>query len=254
MAEPRIYTRNWLDANCTVSSTHGGVTSALYDRGTAVQFVTSGANSDSTTFDLDIFFYEGTVTQWRTIDTVFLLNHNLKTWTLSYFNGSYWTTATSQATDSQSSRYSSFSPFSSYHVKLSCTATQVANAEKAIGEIILCGTSLTPIDLSSYDAKWREKSKEIVLGDGAIHRVVTRAVSGRNGRYEAKCRWSYLTKQQRDDLKALKESGQPFYWQPESVNVPEDAFYVHWSNAWDDKYMSNYKGAGYEVVMDIKEV
>jgi hypothetical protein len=58
----------------------------------------------------------------------------------------------------------------------------------------------------------------------------------------------------RDDFKALKEAGQPFLWQPESVTVPEDVYYVHWTNAWDDRYMDNYKGAGYEVVMDLKEV
>ena len=254
MAEPRIYSRNWVDANSVITSTHGGTTGALFDRGTAVQFVTTGANSDATTFEVTISFYDGGVSQTRSVDSMFLLNHNLKTWTLYYWNGSSWVSATSQAADAQASRYSAFTLFSASSVKLSCTATQTTNQEKAIGEIVLCGVALAADDLASYDTKWREKTKEIVLGDGAIHRVITRAVSGRNGRYEARCRWSYLSKAQRDNFKALKEAGQPFLWQPESVNVPEEVYYVHWTNTWDDKYMSNYKGAGYEVVMDLKEV
>jgi len=219
-----------------------------------VQFVTSGANSDATTFEVTISFFEGGVSQTRAIDSLFLLNHNLKTWTLYYWNGSSWVSATSQAADATASRYSTFGSVSTTQVKLSATATMTTNQEKAIGEIVLCGVALAADDLSSYDTKWREKTKEIVLGDGAIHRVITRAVSGRNGRYEARCRWSYLSKAMRDNFKALKEAGQPFLWQPESVNVPEEVYYVHWTNAWDDKYMSNYKGAGYEVVVDLKEV
>lgn len=254
MAEPRIYSRNWVDANSVISSTHGGTTGALFDRGTSVQFVTTGANSDATTFEVTIAFYEGGVSQTRIVDSLFLLNHNLKTWTLYYWNGSSWVSATSQAADAQTSRYSTFGSVSTTQVKLSATATMTTNQEKAIGEIVLCGVALAADDMASYDTKWREKTKEIVLGDGAIHRVITRAVSGRNGRYEARCRWSYLSKAMRDNLKAIKEAGQPFLWQPESVNVPEEVYYVHWTNAWDDKYMSNYKGAGYEVVMDLKEV
>jgi len=254
MAEPRIYSRNWLDANSVFTSTHGGVTSLLYDRSSAVQFSTTGANSDATAFELTIEFYEGGVSQTRTIDTLFLLNHNLKTWTFYRWDGSAWQSVTNQASDATTSRYAGVTQFSATKVKISATATMTTNQEKTIGEIIICGVALAAEDLASYDTKWREKTKEIVLGDGAIHRVITRAVSGRNGRYEARCRWSYLTKAQRDNLKAIKEAGQPFLWQPESVNVPEDVYYVHWANTWDDKYMSNYKGAGYEVVMDLKEV
>ncbi len=254
MAEPRIYSRNWLDANSVFTSTHGGVTSLLYDRSSAVQFSTTGANSDATTAEIIIEFYEGGVSQTRTINGFFLLNHNLKSWELDRWTGSSWVEWQSLSADSSSSSYWELGSYAVTKARFTMTATKTANQEKAIGEIVLCGLTLAADDLASYDTKWREKTKEIVLGDGAIHRVITRAVSGRNGRYEARCRWSYLSKAQRDNFKALKEAGQPFLWQPESVNVPEEVYYVHWTNAWDDKYMSNYKGAGYEVVMDLKEV
>jgi hypothetical protein len=59
---------------------------------------------------------------------------------------------------------------------------------------------------------------------------------------------------QRDNLKAIKETGLPFLWQPESVSLPQEVYFVHWVNAWDGKYMAAYKGAGYEVTVDVKEV
>lgn len=254
MAEPRIYSRNWVDANSVISSTHGGTTGALFDRGTAVQFVTTGANSDSTTASIYIYFYEGGSAVYKTIDTIFLNNYNWKDWSISYWNGSTWPSVAANSSDTESNRYIGIGNISVDVIRIDMNKTKVAHEEKSIGEIILCRTNMAVDDMASYDTKWREKTKEIVLGDGAIHRVITRAVSGRNGRYEARCRWSYLSKAQRDNFKALKEAGQPFLWQPESVNVPEEVYYVHWTNAWDDKYMSNFKGAGYEIVMDLKEV
>lgn len=254
MAEPRIYSRNWIDANCVITSTYGGVTSYLYDRSVTPQFVTTGANSDATTVDIIIEFFEGGVSQNRTSGALFLLNHNIKTWDFQRWSGSSWVSLQSLSADSSTNSYWDLAQYPTSKVKFTMSATKTPNQEKSIGEIVFCSLSLAADDLASYDTKWREKTKEIVLGDGAIHRVITRAVSGRNGRYEARCRWSYLSKAQRDNFKALKESGQPFLWQPESVNVPEEVYYVHWTNAWDDKYMGNYKGAGYEVVMDLKEV
>lgn len=254
MAEPRIYSRNYIDSQTVFSLSHGGNTPYLYDRSDTPVFTTTGANSDSTTVSIYIYFVNNGASVYRTLDTAIFKNYNFKEWSISYWNGSSWTSLASQSNDSLSNRYISWGYIPVDRIRIDIVSTQSANQEKSIGEIVLCGVTNTPPDLSSYDTKWREKTKEIVLGDGSIHRVITRAVSGRNGRYEARCRWSYLTKAQRDDLKILKESGQPFMWQPESVNVPEEMYYVHWTNAWDDKYMSNYKGAGYEVEMDLKEV
>lgn len=254
MAEPRIYSRNWVDAQTSFTLSHGGVTTYLYDRSDNPPFTTSGANSDATSVSITMYFYEAGTPVYRTIDGIFLKNYNWKNWSIKYWDGSSFQSWTSQTNDTQSDRFINIGSSSLDRLQIDIVSTKTANQEKSIGEIVLCGVTLAADDMASYDTKWREKTKEIVLGDGAIHRVITRAVSGRNGRYEARCRWSYLSKAMRDNFKALKESGQPFLWQPESVNVPEEVYYVHWTNAWDDKYMNNFKGAGYEVVMDLKEV
>jgi hypothetical protein len=252
--EPRIYTRNYVDADCSFTSSHGGVTANLFDRNTVSRMVTTGANNDVTIISLYINFIENGVPQTRTIDTMFLLNHNLKNWSYYSYNGATYDLLSTHTGYVGTNSIETFTPVATTGILLQCDVTQSANAEKSIGEIIFCATVNASQDLSAYDTRWREKTKDIVLGDGSIHRVVTRAVSGRNGRYEARCRYRFLTKSQRDDLKALKETGLPFLWQPESVTVPEDVFFVHWSNSWDDRYMDNFKGAGYEVSMDLKEV
>ena len=254
MAEPRIYSRNWVDAQCTFSSTHGGNFSYLYDRGTTSVFSTTGANNDLTLAYFYVYFFEGGVPQWRVIDGFIAQNYNFKYWVIDQWDGSVWVNVFANYSDDLSNRYIPVTQFGTSALRVGISVTKTANQDKTIGEFIACGLTYTPRDLSSYDTKWRERSKEIVLGDGSIHRVNVRNISGRLGKYEARCRWTYLSKAERDSLKAIKEAGQPFLWQPESVNVPEEVYYVHWTNAWDDKYMSNYKGAGYEVVMDVKEV
>ena len=254
-AEPRFYTRNYIESTAVISSSHGGTVTNIYDRSADKQLVTIGANNDATIWNLYVDFYSSGIAQNRKIDTVVLQNHNFYQWDLRYWNGSAWVICAGEHPSSSANAYIYFTPVTTQKLWLAVDITKTANAEKSLGEFIVCALSYdVNQDMSSYDTKWREKTKEVVLGDGSIHRVVTRSVSGRNGRYEAKCQWSNLPKDKRDYLKAIKEAGTPFLWQPESLTNPQDVFYTHWTNSWDDKYMSNYKGAGYEVVMDLKEV
>ncbi len=253
MSEPRICTRNWVDTQTSFVLSHGGTSQYLYDRNDVTQYVTSGANLDSTYCIIEAYFYESGVAKIRSIDTVILKNYNFKEYNVYYWNGA-WSNIYGTSNDSQSSRYISLSPVSTTAIAIHCLKTKTANQEKAIGEIITCGTSLACDDMYSYDPKWRERSKEIVLGDGSLHKVYTKDKSGRLSKYEAALKFHYLSKATRDALKAIKDTGEPFLFQPESVTVPEDIYYVHWSNTWDEKYMSNFKSAGYEVVMNLKEV
>jgi len=256
MSEPRLYYRNWVDSQSIFSLSHGGNSSYLYDRGETLLYTTSGANSDATTSSIYVYFYEGVIQKNRIIDAIFLKNYNWKNWSASWWNGSSWPTITSDSNDTNTSRYIGVSPVTTNAVRFDITSTKTANQEKSIGEIVVC--QLLSVagnnDFSSYDPKWRERTKEIVLGDGAIHRVNVKDSAGRLCKYEAATKFTYLSKSTRDELKAIKDAGQPFLLQPESVTVPEDVYYVHWANAWDEKYMSSYKGSGYEVIMNVKEV
>jgi hypothetical protein len=142
------------------------------------------------------------------------------------------------------------------YLNISFSHTEPIGQEKTMGELLLVNEETVSLtrDFSSYDQRFREKVKEIVLGDGGIHRVITLSGTGKNLRYEANCQFKFMTPQEVESLRALKESGTPFYFQPESETNPQNIYLCHWTGPWDVKYTSSYKGAGLTVNMQIKEV
>lgn len=255
MAEPKILTRNYIDAQGTQASTHGGTLANLFNRNPRNRFVSSGAANDATTLVLDITFKENGVTQLRDITKVALLNHNLKTWALYWRNGSSWDLLTSEAADASENTVKTFTIVSADRIKLEASATQVSHAEKAIGELIVCDQQLDlGIDFKTYEANYRQKVRETILGDGSLHQTVFRQSAGQTQKYE--CRWSLdlVPAATRDALLEIKQAGEPFYFQPESSQRPEEFFFVHWASPWREKYASPYKGAGYEISGEFKEV
>lgn len=258
MSEPKIYSQNWIDSQSVITASTSINKTYIYDRSINPRMTSAGSNTNLL-FSLFINFYSNGSPIARYVDTTFILNHNMVdyyvyAWTGAWTEVGNYTVNLSVGPYGARSTYISHTGYSTTAMRIDVYGTQPSNVEKMIGEILFCSTTLSCSDFSTYDPKWRERTKEIVLGDGSVHRVNVKDASGRLGKYEAATKWSYLTKAERDSLKAIKDAGQPFMFQPESVSVPEDIYYVHWSNAWDEKYMSSYKGSGYEVVMNVKEV
>src|SRR3954468_18215457 len=81
--EPKFYTQNAVDVESIFTVSHGsGTIGNIYDRDSDTQWLSSGANSDSTQISIEIQFSEA-----RDIDTVLIVNHNLKDVTVTYWNG-----------------------------------------------------------------------------------------------------------------------------------------------------------------------
>lgn len=263
MSEPKIYTGNILNSVSQLSGSYVNGSSNLdylFDRGDKNKWGTTGSNSDALAVDMRISTIVGT-----SVSMIMIKKTNLHTdatgISVHYFNGSIYTPFLSQTktvigTLGDSTQIFTFpSQVISYTQGVMVYMVSTGfNLEKKAGEVIVANLIYSAPDFSTYDPKWRERTKEIVLGDGSVHRVSVKDAAGRLGKYEAATKWSYLTKSERDSLKAIKESGQPFLFQPESETVPDEIYYVHWANAWDEKYMSSYKGSGYEVVMNVKEI
>jgi hypothetical protein len=254
MAEPKIFTRNYIDAQGTQTSTHGGSVGYLYNRNPRNRFITAGAGNDATTIVLDITFKEAGVTQLRDIDTVALLNHNLKTWALYWRNGSSWDLLTSESADNKENSIKSFTIVSADRIKLEASLTQISNAEKAIGEMIVCGLQIDiGVDFKSYEITGREKARETILGDGSLHRTIFRQSAGQISKYEDKWTLDLVPTATRDSLYEIKQAGEAFYWQPESSSRPEQFFYVHWASPWREKYASVWKAPYFEISGEFKE-
>ena len=254
---PKIYTKNYINADDVFTFSHGGTSGYLHDSDPLSKLLSSGANADTTTMSVVIQFYEGSVATTRTIDTFFLLNHNYKTWALYYWDTdtSAWVSAASETVDAAANTVKSFTAFTTSQIKIEVSATQVANAEKYAGEMIACALTLNVgYDMAAYTPKFREKKKELQLGDGSVHQVLTRFTPYRTQKYDANVQLKFVAYATKELLRAIKEAGMPFLWQPEPTSRPEDVRYVHWWNAFDAKFVSSYKTAGFVINMELREV
>lgn len=134
--------------------------------------------------------------------------------------------------------------------------TDPPNQEKTIGDVFLGNENTVALtrDFSSYQEKWREKVKEIMLGDGGVHRVITLSDSGKNLRYEAHCQFRFLSEIELYQIKKLKDSGADFFFQPESETNPHKIYKCVISGPFNVNYSTSYKGAGYTLNMVVKGI
>jgi len=257
--EPKIFTKNYINGDDTFTVSHGSATIArCYDRDSISQFISAGANSDSTTVTIEAEFYEGSdPAPNRVFDHLIMLNYNLKDWKLQYWTGAAWAdiTETIFTTDTENNRVISFAAKTAAKVKLIANKTKVANEEKKVGEFIVCNLTHTfSQELSEYREAWDEKTSDYELADGTQERAFVKWTDNRLGKYG--CRWTTraVTPTERDLLFAVKEDGNPFLWQPESTQRPYRIFYVHWMSKWAERYFTNYKGTGLNVSGTFREV
>lgn len=197
---------------------------------------------------------------------VLILNHNLKFGDTSHYqvqdhNGDIAGKEFNEVTDGLGRRHTSifFPETLAVHMTLSFSKTEPIGQEKTASDIVLFSEKTVNIknDFSSYDERWREKVKEIAMGDGSIHRVIT--ISNDDGwfknlRYEANCQFRFVSQADVESFRALKESRAPFYFQPDSVSNPQNIYHVEWTGPWNVQYSTNTKGAGYTVNMQVKEI
>lgn len=256
MSEPKIYTKNYVNSDDLFTATHGsGSIGNIYDRDNASQWITSSANNDSTTVQIDVTFYEGTTAINRTIDTLILLNHNLKNFVLYYWDGSTFQTWLTVTAEASANSVKSLSSQTISKIRLEMTLTQTTNAEKAIGELVLCALQLDlGVDLDEYDVTYRQKIKPLQLGDGTMQQVLIYWAPNRTEKYEAKIKMRMVPEALFNSLKAIKETGIPFLWYPESLQRPSEIWYVHWTNTWRFRYTDKFKNAGYDLDFELKEI
>jgi len=257
MSEPIIYTKNYVTEDSAITVTSGDASKPyLYDRDNDSKWTTSGANSDATSVSVEVDFYQGSTATPRTIDTLFIVNHNFKNYAAYAWTSDGWNTLlTTQTGYASSFTKASFTPVETAKILLNCDVTQTTNAEKYAGELIACAVQLDlgkdPITLQP---RYRQKVKELTLGDGSIHQMVTRYSANRISKYECNVKFEYVPVATLNSLRAIKESGEPFLWQPESVARPDQIFYVHWASQWSDEYSTSYKTAGFDITMSLKEI
>lgn len=250
MTEPKFYTRNFVteDAIFTVSHNSADIAN-LYDRDNLSQWISVGADDDADEISIEVEF------EAQDIDTVMVVNHNLADITVEYWNGSSYAAWASASSITDDFTKLTGTLRNTTKIKLTASATQTPDEDKAIGELIACALALDlGRDLKSYEVNARERVTLNNLGDGSIHQVLTLFSTNRTQKYEARCQVQYLPQAKLEALLALKESGDPLIWQPESVQRPDQVFLVLFMGPIKYSYSDSFKNAGYTVNLDLREV
>lgn len=254
--EPKIYTKNYVNSDDVFTVSSGSAAwSSAYDRDTLSQWISSGANSDATDVTITMTFYEGTAAVSRTIDSLLMINHNIKAFDIYYWDGAAYQLWHSFTGLASSTTFYSLSSQTTTAVQIILHTTQTPNQEKAIGELNLMALLLDlGVDLYTYKIQFRQRVKDLPLGDGSLKRAIIRWTYNRIEKYE--CTWSLIliTEAQRNSLLTIKQLGTPFLWYPESITRPDEIWYVHWYDPRTYDYSSFVKSAGNNFSAMFKEV
>lgn len=255
MAEPKIYTRNYVDDQCDITVSSGDAfKTRLRDRDKDSQWVSDGENSDATESSVQVDFKEGGDDVERTINRVILVNHNLEDPIAEYWDGDSWESLDSETDLTESTTIFTFNDVATQKIRIRNSQTQTTNEEKAIGELIACELLLAfSQDLTQYEVSHVDKSYEVMLADGGIHKTYNKNSLNRVEKYEARVSFEFLTQAEIVTLQSIKSTGRSFLWHPETTQRPDEIYEVLWRNPLRYRYQSSYKGAGYRMEMELRE-
>jgi len=169
----KIFGENFINGDNDYAFLSGSALVAyLYDQKRYTAWVSSGSNNLTEEY-IEITFknWQGEAVQ-RTFDRIIILGHNLKAAQCQYWDGSAWQDITegvladNAATDNL---LEISSPITSYKFKIKMTTTQIADAEKYIGEIKVCATILEPtLWLTDFKRNDDDKSGNYRLSKGSL--------------------------------------------------------------------------------------
>ena len=254
----RILTKNFLDADTTIVSSHAGTTSYLWDRDVNTLWQTAGfmARRDQTEITLTITFNVGTVETQFTANTIMFLNNNLNFVKLESWNGSAWEEVFQDYVPAASHDHVwYFGERTTSRMRITMLGTKQENKQKEIGELVIARTRyLMSTGMTSFQANYKQKVSMYEVADGGLRIAYTRAPGSRVARYGAVVTFDRITREDYEFLLALKNEGEPFLWYPESAQYPGEVWLVQWVNPFTAMYSHQMTTAGYTVTMELQEI
>ena len=209
MAEPKIYTKNYIDADLIFAASHGQINlSAIFDTDKNSLYVTSGANSDSISITVEIEFQdENNDIINRTINRVIIVNHNMKDIEVEYLdvNGFNWISVATETFLTSSTTIISFSAVSAGGVRILSQTTQTPNQDKQLGLFFACEFNVDiGIEITALSVNYRQKQSILLMGDGQLQRTVVMHAPNRSAKYQAKVSFILLPYATFELLRAVK--------------------------------------------------
>ena len=245
--------------NTTTQITVGSNTALaanLFNPDRVLQYFTDGFASDATTASVTIAF-DAT----QTISRIALLEHNLESFNL-YYNGATAntiaitgpTTVANFVSNAASDLFLQLStPINCTSLTLDLRTTITANAEKAIGLLVLTAVELDFARIpnaSGYVPSLDPKQITHTLSDGGVR------VHSVRDKWKAKVKLGNITEDFRDDLRAVYDQHSPFIFVPFGTYTGWDGilFESVWVGAFDFyRFSDNAPDVGFSGTIDLRE-
>lgn len=192
---------------------------------------------------------------------VLLLNHNCKfgaaNYTVNRHGLSISGKTTHEVTDPATGyRHTliKFPSVDSYAINVGFTHTEPANQLKSLGELVLFNENTVTLarDFTSYEERWANVAREIMLENGGVHKVVQTSSPDTSVRYEARAEFNFMAESEMESMRHLFRTGRTFTFMPESETNPHKYYECHLVGPLGIKYTSSYKGAGYTVSLTLR--
>lgn len=250
MAYPKIYTKNYVKVDDTITVSSGDTVKAkIYDQDSTTQWISSGETSEAgyNTY-IEVVFYEGSVATNRLIDTLILLNTNLKDFKLqAYYAAAYHDVLTVTSNALTLAYIGSYTPVTASKIKLLMKATISAGQEKAIGEMMVCSYQFVMTNvLMGHNRADKEMSASYRLADGTLETWWTWT------KYALAASIQNVGTALRTSLKTLKDTHDDFIIAPDTDLWIDDYYTVTWTGPWKESY--DYKSAAYQIDFSIEAI
>lgn len=265
-ANPVFLTKNYVNRDVILA---GGVLTATSMQALVERVVdmdpyatwNSGGSNDTVTETIDIALYEGVTQVLRSdIALIALLNINFKTFTiqLSDDNGSSFHT-TYTVSNHAAAQYVldlSAGVKSANFVRITATTTQTANEEKVLGTVVVAGLVhqmvADPVHPMSRTTSFNVKVLTMADGSENISYIKRSAASFEF--YAATFKFEYVTDAELLIFRALRREYPTFLFYPEPYEKPGEIFLCRFNGTPKTQNSDYFKGAGYDLQFDVKEV
>jgi hypothetical protein len=255
MTTPKFYRKNKITDSTTFTCTSisAGTETLLYDRKRTSKCFSIGSN-DSTDEDIEIDFGGAVL-----VDAIWVDNHNIKSGSIQYWNGSAYTAFSTPATWSANANVTSFFEFnqvSTSKIRVRATTTMVANAQKFTGEIAVLELIGTPdAGPSEVHVALSEDSRIHRLANGGSVYVLF------GQKAQINITFSDALESDMSLFSTLKNLADPFYVYLSGGDQtltelgfrPQDLYLVNYSNPFETTLHSAVLGIGEEIALELLE-
>lgn len=227
----------------------------LFNPDRVIQYFTDGFDSDSTTASITISFAATT-----TVSRIAILEHNLESFRI-FYNGATAntfsldgpTTSANFVSNTASDTYlKASSPVDCTSVTIDMRGTISANAEKAIGLLVLSSVELSfnNPNASGYTPNLDPMKIEHKLSDGGTRIHVVRE------KWNAKLRFNHVTETERNSFREIYDSYNPIVFVPFGTHTSWDGvlFEAVWTGPFNFyRFVDNAPDAGFRGDIDLRE-